>query len=159
MKECERDLWFGCPVKGPNGYHRGQAFFILLERWMRPAQDTVILCDHVGMELIHLPVVNIRVQWNLRTENCEWWNFISCYEICLYQNTLKFLNVSYVHIKRDTLTKFIFKRSEFLSLQPVLVMISRLICGEFHCCPIHGPECLLWSVWSAKDFVPFSMVL
>jgi len=55
---------------------------------MRPAQDTVILCDHVGMELIHLPDINIHVQWNLRTENCEWWNFISCFEICLHRNTL-----------------------------------------------------------------------
>jgi hypothetical protein len=32
VKECERDIGCGCPVKGPNGYHRGQAFFILLER-------------------------------------------------------------------------------------------------------------------------------
>jgi len=55
---------------------------------MRPAQDTVILCNHVGMELIHLSDVNIHVQWNLRTENCEWWNFISIYEICLHWNTL-----------------------------------------------------------------------
>jgi len=150
-------MWL--PVKGPNGYYRGQGFFILLERWMRPAQDSHPLWSCWDVELIHLPVVNICVQWNLRTENCEWWNFISCYEICLHRNTLKFLNVSYVHIKRYKLMKFIFKRFEFLSLQPVLVMISQLICGEFHCCPLRGPECLLWSVWSAKDFVPCSMVL
>jgi len=65
------------PCIGPYGYRRGQAFFILLERLIRPAQDTVILHDHVGMELIHLPDVHIHVQWNLRSENCEWWNFIS----------------------------------------------------------------------------------
>jgi hypothetical protein len=29
MKECGRDLGCGCPVKSHNGYHRGQAFFIL----------------------------------------------------------------------------------------------------------------------------------
>ena len=62
MKECSRDLGCGCPVKGRNGYHRGQAFLILLERRMRPAQVTVTLRDHVGMEIIHLPDGNIHVQ-------------------------------------------------------------------------------------------------
>jgi len=57
----------------------------------------------------------------------------------VYTETLKFQNDNYVHVTGDKLTKFIFKRSEFFPLQPVLVMISQLICGEFHCCPVHGP--------------------
>jgi len=36
----------------------------------------------------------------------------------------------------------------------VVATISWPIIAEFHCCPIHGPECLSWSSWRTKYLAP-----
>jgi len=36
----------------------------------------------------------------------------------------------------------------------VVANISWPIIAEFHCCPVHGPECLSWSSQSTKDLAP-----
>lgn len=60
-----------------------------------------------------------------------------------------------MYIQKETdSSNLLLKGLNFFSLQPVAVMISQLICGRFHCCPLHSPECLSWPLWNDKDFVP-----